>query len=245
MTQAIKEKVVVITGASSGLGEATARQLARHGAKLVLGARRLDRLQALAEELSLGSEAAVQTDVTQYAQVKHLVDHAAQVHGRIDVIINNAGLMPQSPLERAKVEDWDPTIDVNLKGTLYGIAAALPHMKVQQSGHIINVSSVAGHKVGPGGAVYAATKTAVRVLSEGLRQEVKPYHIRTTVISPGSVATELLECITEPDIAENYRQRYKIALPADSFANMVVFAMSQPEEVDVNEILFRPTRQEF
>jgi NADP-dependent 3-hydroxy acid dehydrogenase YdfG len=193
----------------------------------------------------LGDDAAVRTDVTQYEQVKCLVDHAVQTRGRIDVIINNAGLMPHSPLERVKVEDWDRMIDVNLKGTLYGIAAALPHMRAQQSGHIINVSSVAGHKVRPGSAVYAATKTGVRVISEGLRQEVKPYNIRTTVISPGAVATELAESVTEPDIAENVREAMEIALPADSFANMVLFAMSQPEDVDVNEILFRPTRQEL
>ena len=245
MSQGIEGKVVVITGASSGNGAATARHLARHGAKLVLGARRLDRLQALPAELSLGDDAAVQTDVTQYAQVKRLVDHAVQSHGRIDVIINNAGLMPHSPLERGKVQDWDRMIDVNLKGVLYGIAAALPHMKAQRSGHIINVSSVAGHKVRPGSAVYAATKTAVRVISEGLRQEVKPYNIRTTVISPGALATELADSVTEPDIAENVRRAMEIALPADSFATMVVFAMSQPEDVDVNEILFRPTRQEL
>jgi NADP-dependent 3-hydroxy acid dehydrogenase YdfG len=244
MTRGIKGKVVVITGASSGLGEATARRLAQDGAKLVLGARRLDRLQALAAELSLGKDVSLQTDVTQYDQVKRLVEHAVQSHGRIDVIINNAGLMPHSPLERGKVQDWDRMIDVNLKGVLYGIAAALPYMKAQESGHIINVSSVAGHKIRPGGAVYAATKHAVRALSEGLRQEVKPYNIRTTIISPGAVATELPDSITEPDIAENFRKVYEIAIPAASFASMVAFAMSQPEDVDVNEILFRPTKQE-
>ncbi len=153
--------------------------------------------------------------------------------------------MPHSPLERGKVADWERMIDVNLKGVLYGIAAALPYMTQQKAGHIINVSSVAGHKVRPESAVYAATKTAVRVISEGLRQEVKPYNIRTTVISPGAVATELVDSVTEPDIAENVRKAMEIALPADSFANMVVFAMSQPDEVDVNEILFRPTRQDL
>ncbi len=246
MTQGIKDKVVVITGASSGLGEATARRLARHGAKPVLGARRLERLRALVKELSLGDDAAVQTDVTQCEQVKHLVDHAVRLHGRIDVILNNAGLMPHSPLERGKVQDWDRMIDVNLKGMLYGIAAALPHMKAQKSGHIINVSSVAGHVVRPGSAVYAATKTAVRVISEGLRQEVKPYNIRTTVISPGAVASELIDSITEADVAKNIREFYqRVAISADTFAAMVEFAMSQPEDVDVNEILFRPTRQEL
>lgn len=245
MSNPIKDKVVVITGASSGLGEATARRLAGEGARLVLGARRLDRLQALASELKLGDGAAVRTDVTNAAQVKQLVDHAVQQHGRIDVIINNAGLMPQSPLERLKIEDWDRMIDVNIKGVLYGVAAALPHMQAQKSGHIINVSSVAGHKVRANGVVYSATKHAVRVISEGLRQEVKPYNIRTTIISPGAVESELPESVTEPDIAAVIRKAYEQAIPADSFARAVVFAMTQPEDVDINEILFRPTRQEY
>ncbi len=245
MTQGIEGKVVVITGASSGLGEAVARHLAQQGAKLVLGARRLDRLRTLAQALSLGEDAAVQTDVTRHEQVQRLVDRAVQAHGRIDVIINNAGLMPQSPLERGKIDDWDRMIDVNIKGVLYGIAAALPHMKARRSGHIINVSSVAGHKVRAGGAVYAATKHAVRVISEGLRQEVKPYNIRTTILSPGMVATELPDSITEPDIAQAMRKAYEGAIPADAFARAVAFAMSQPDEVDINEILFRPTAQDF
>ena len=246
MTKGIEGKVVVITGASSGLGEATARHLAALGAKLVLGARRLDRLQALARELNLPDETAAQTDVTDRTQVKRLVDGAVAMHGRLDVILNNAGLMPQSLLERGKVDDWDRMIDVNLKGVLYGIAAALPHMTKQKSGHIINVSSVAGHKVRPGSAVYAATKAAVRMLSEGLRQEVKPYGIRTTVISPGAVASELPDSVTEADVAQSIRQFYDTyAIPAESFARMVAFAMSQPDEVDINEILFRPTAQEL
>jgi len=246
LAQEIKDKVVVITGASSGLGEATARRLAQEGAKLVLGARRLERLQTLAEELSLGDDSVVQTDVTDREQVENLVKHAVDSFGRVDAIINNAGLMPLSPLEALKVEDWDRTIDVNLKGVLYGIAAALPHMKEQQGGHIINVSSVAGHKVSPGGAVYSATKYGVRVISEALRQEVKPYNIRTTVISPGAVATELPASVTEPDVAEGVNALYEsVAVPADSFARMVAFAMSQPEDVDVNEILYRPTAQEL
>ena len=248
MSNNIEGKVVVITGASSGLGEATARLLSGQGASVVLGARRVERLQTLAAELTAsgGKALAVATDVTRCEQVKRLVDAAVQTYGRIDVMINNAGLMPQSPLERLKIEEWDRTIDVNIKGVLYGIAAALPHMKQQKTGHIINVSSVAGHKVGPGFAVYAATKHSVRALSEGLRQEVKPYNIRTTVISPGAVATELPNSVTEPDIAERIHKFYKeIAIPAESFARAVAFAMSQPEDVDVNEILFRPTRQEL
>jgi NADP-dependent 3-hydroxy acid dehydrogenase YdfG len=200
----------------------------------------------LADELTGrgGKALAVATDVTHCDQVKKLVDAAVQTHGRIDVMINNAGLMPSSPLERLKIEDWDRMIDVNIKGVLYGIAAALPYMKQQKAGHIINVSSVAGHKVRAGGAVYAATKHAVLALSEGLRQEVKPYNIRTTVISPGAIATELPDSATEPDIAEIMRKIYEIAIPAESFARSVAFAISQPEDVDINEIVFRPTRQE-
>ena len=246
MSEGVTGKVVVITGASSGLGEAAARRLARDGAKLVLGARRLDRLQALAGELGLGDKAALKTDVTRREEVQRLVDRAVEAHGRVDVIINNAGLMPQSPLDRLRIDEWDRMIDVNIKGVLYGIAAVLPYMKAQKSGQIINVSSVAGHKVRAGGAVYSATKHAVRVLTEGLRQEVKPYNIRTTIISPGAVATELPDSITEPDVAAATAKFYKeTAIPAESFAAMVVFAMSQPSEVDVNEILYRPTAQEY
>jgi NADP-dependent 3-hydroxy acid dehydrogenase YdfG len=247
MNPNIEGKVVVITGASSGLGEATARLLSAQGATVILGARRVDRIESLAADLTgrAGRALAIGTDVTVFDQVKRLVDTAVQTYGRIDVMLNNAGLMPHSPLERLKIDDWNETIDVNMKGVLYGIGAALPHMKQQKAGHIINVSSVAGHKVGPGSAVYAATKHAVRVISEGLRQEVKPYNIRTTVISPGAVATELPGSVTEPDVSEHIRKFYEaVAIPAESFAQVVAFAMSQPDEVDVNEILFRPTRQE-
>jgi NADP-dependent 3-hydroxy acid dehydrogenase YdfG len=241
-------KVVVITGASSGLGEATARYLAERGATVVLGARRADRLETLVDEISQagGKAFAHVTDVTDAAQVQALVDAAVGKYGRIDVILNNAGVMPHSPLERRKIDDWNRTIDINIKGVLYGVAAALPHMQRQKSGHIINVSSVAGHRVGPGSAVYAATKTAVRVISEGLRQEVKPWNLRTTIISPGAVATELPNSITEADVAKGIGQFYEqYAIPADSFARAVAFAISQPEDVDINEILFRPTRQEL
>lgn len=247
MSDGIKNKVVVITGASSGLGEATARRLSAAGAKVVLGARRTKHLDALAKELTEngGNAIAITTDVTDREQVKTLVDAAVKTYRRVDVMINNAGLMPQAPLERLKVEEWDRMIDVNIKGVLYGIAAVLPYMKEQKSGHIINVSSVAGHKVGPGFAVYAATKHAVRALSEGVRQEVKPYNIRTTVISPGAVATELPNGVTDPATAERIKKFYAdIAVSADSFARVVAFAMSQPEDVDINEVLFRPTRQE-
>jgi len=240
--------VIVITGASSGLGEAAARRLSARGASVVLGARRVDRLTSLANELTTagGKALALETDVTHRDQVQRLVDAAVRAYGRIDVMINNAGLMPQSLLERLKIDEWDRMIDVNIKGVLYGIAAALPYMQQQKSGHFINVSSVAGHKVRPGGTVYSATKHAVRVISEGLRQEVKPYNIRTTVISPGAVDTELPNTITDPVVAENMRKFYDdVAIPPESFADAVVFAMSQPPDVDINEILYRPTRQEF
>ncbi|ABC82985.1 SDR family oxidoreductase [Anaeromyxobacter dehalogenans] len=244
----ISGKVVIITGASSGMGEAAARHLADRGAIIVLGARRVDRLEALAGEITRdgGKALALATDVTDAVQVQRLVDAAVERFGRVDVMLNNAGLMPHSPLERRKIADWDRTIDVNIKGVLYGIAAALPHMQRQKSGHFINVSSVAGHRVGPAGVVYSATKTAVRVISEGLRQEVKPWNIRSTIISPGAVATELPQSVTEPDVAQGIAQFYReYAIPPSSFARAVAFAIEQPEDVDINEILFRPTRQEL
>jgi NADP-dependent 3-hydroxy acid dehydrogenase YdfG len=246
MTPNIEGKVVIITGASSGLGEAAAHHLADKGASLALAARRTERIEGLAEEITNnGGEAlAVTTDVTEHEQVQALVDDAVEAFGRVDVMLNNAGLMPLSPLERLNVNEWDQMIDVNVKGVLYGIAAALPYMQEQASGHIINVSSVAGHVVSPGSAVYAATKHAVRALSEGLRQEVKEYGLRTTVISPGAVDTELPESVSEEDVAEGVHALYdEHAVPADSFARAVAFAIEQPEEVDINEILYRPTSQ--
>lgn len=246
MTRGIANKVIVVVGASSGIGEELARHLVKEGARLVLGARRLDRLQSLAEELNLDKEAVVPTDVTKPEQVQALVDRAISLYNRIDVIVNNAGIMPQSLLEDCHISEWNEMIDINLKGVLYGIAAALPYMKKQMSGHIINTSSVAGHKVKPGSAVYSASKAAVRVISEGLRQEIIPYHIRTTVISPGAITSELLDSITDPDIAARMRSFYHdYAIPADSYDRAVIFAIKQPENVDIDEILFRPTRQEF
>ncbi len=248
MSANISGKVIVITGASSGLGEAAARLLSSEGARIVLGARRTDRIQSLAKELTGrgGKALAIETDVTNAGQVKHLVDTAVKTYGRIDVILNNAGIMPQSPLEQLKIDEWDQMIDTNIKGVLYGIAAALPYMKKQKSGHIINVSSVAGHKIRPGATVYAATKHAVLAISEGLRLEVKPYNIRTTVISPGAVATDLPDTTTDPETLDRLHRFYKdTAIPPESFARAVSFAISQPEDMDVNEILFRPTRQEL
>ncbi|WP_370462578.1 SDR family oxidoreductase [Pseudomaricurvus sp. HS19] len=242
----VKDKVIVITGASSGNGEAAARHLAERGAVVVLAARREDRIVTLEKELvAAGYRAkAVVTDVTDKAQVQHLVDTAVQSFGKLDVIINNAGVMPLAPMEDLKTDEWDHMIDVNLKGTLYGIAAALPQMQQQKSGHIINVASVYGHKLGPDATVYCATKFAVRALSEGLRQEVKPYNIRTTIVSPGLVATELLDHISDKEIQAQTREFAKqVALRPDSFARVVAFAINEPDDVDVNEILFRPTAQ--
>lgn len=245
MTTNIENKVVVIVGASSGLGETLARRLAKDGAKLMLGARRSDRLAAIAADLNLPAGAYLETDVIDPAQVQALVDKAVEIYGKIDVIVNNAGLMPHSLLENRQLNDWNAMIDINLRGVLHGIAAVLPYMKEQKSGHIINTSSVAGHIVRPGSAVYSATKTAVRVISEGLRQEVKPYNIRTTIISPGAVQSELVASITDEGVAQNVRAYYdQVAISAESFASVVAFAISQPDDVDINEILFRPTKQE-
>ncbi|XAZ81993.1 SDR family oxidoreductase (plasmid) [Fibrella sp. ES10-3-2-2] len=244
----INEKVIVITGASSGLGEAAARHLSSLGATVVLGARRADRIETLAKEIQDqgGQALAMATDVTQRDQVTKLVDAAVDQFGRVDVILNNAGIMPLSPMDRLNVEEWDTMIDVNIKGVLNGIAAVLPYMKAQKSGQIINTSSVAGHKVFTGSAVYSATKYAVRALTEGLRMEVKPYNIRTTIVCPGAVQTELLDHITEADI-QQANQDYvgAVGISPGSFARVVAFAISQPEDVDINEVIFRPTSQEL
>ena len=242
----VNSKVVIITGASSGLGEATARRLADRGARLVLAARREDRLKALAEDLkSRGAEAIWQvTDVTDRAQVESLAAAAKKAFGRIDVLINNAGLMPLAPLDALKVDEWEQMVDVNIKGVMYGIAAVLPIMREQHSGHVINLSSVAGHKVFPGAAVYCATKYAVRALSEGLRMEAGD-EIRSTNISPGAVATELTSTITDPDAKQAADELYKVAIDADAVARAIVYAIEQPADVDINEIILRPTAQEL
>lgn len=248
MENNIQGKVVVITGASSGLGEATAKLLSVQGAIVVLAARRTERIDKLAADIKEkgGKALAITTDVTDVEQVRKLVDKTVNEFGRIDVMINNAGLMQQSPLDSGKIEEWNNMIDLNIKGVLYGISAVLPVMQKQKSGHIINVSSVAGHKVTPAGSVYCATKFAVLAISEGLRQEVKPYNLRTTVISPGAVDTELPGHITHEASAKGIQGFYKqTAVPADSFARAVAFAISQPEDIDINEIFYRPTSQEL
>ncbi|TMV88970.1 SDR family oxidoreductase [Thioclava sp. BHET1] len=248
MSNNIQDKVVVITGASSGMGESAARHLASLGAKVALGARRTERLDALVDEITAaGGEAiAVATDVTKMDDVQKLVDMAVEAYGRIDVIINNAGLMPLSSIESLKIDEWDRMIDVNIRGVLHGIAAALPHMKAQKSGQIITTSSVAGHVLFPGSAVYSGTKFAVRAITEGLRQETKPYNIRTTILCPGAVKTELLEHISDAEVkAANTDYVGQVGIPADSFARIAAFAISQPEDVDINEVIFRPTAQQL
>ncbi|GEO08259.1 SDR family oxidoreductase [Segetibacter aerophilus] len=248
MENNIKGKVVIITGASSGMGEAAAKHLSALGATVVLGARRADRIEKLAKEIvdDGGKALAFAVDVTQRDQVKKLVDAAVEQFGRVDVLLNNTGIMPLSLMESLHLDEWDKMIDVNIKGVLNGIAAVLPYMKEQKSGQIINTSSVAGHKVFSGSAVYSATKFAVRALTEGLRMEVNPYNIRTTIVCPGAVKTELLEHITDANVRQaNEDYVGAVGISSDSFARVVAFAISQPEDVDINEIIFRPTSQEL
>ena len=243
----IENKVVVITGASSGLGEVTARYLAARGAAVVLGARRADKLEHIAGEIYAagGKVEVVATDVTSREQVQTLVDTAVRVFGRVDVLINNAGLMSIAPLDEIKVDEWDRMIDINVKGVLYGIAAALPQFRKQNSGHFINIASVAGLKVfSPGGTVYSGTKFAVRAISEGLRHEVGG-SIRTTTIEPGAVDSELKLGSSHEQSANFVQEFYKLAIPANAVARAIAYAIEQPADVDINEIVLRPTVQEF
>jgi NADP-dependent 3-hydroxy acid dehydrogenase YdfG len=240
----VKGKVVAITGASSGIGEAAARLLAAEGAKVVLGARRTDRLAAIAADIGkAGGEAEAKAlDVTRRDDVASFVKAAQDRFGRLDVLVSNAGLMPLSPLDALKVDEWERMIDVNIKGVLYGIAAALPVFRQQQAGHFINVASVAGHRISPNGVVYAGTKFAVRAISEGLRQEAGD-KLRVTVISPGAVESELAETISDSVLKERTRDYRKMAIPAEAIARAMAYAIGQPPDVDVNEILIRPTAQ--
>lgn len=244
----IRGKVVVITGASSGLGESTARHLAALGARLVLGARRQAHLDRIVADIAAGGgEAiAVATDVTRPEQVEALLAAGEARFGRIDVLVNNAGTMPLSPLAKRRVDEWDRTIDVNIKGVLYGIAAALPRFQAQGTGHFINVASVAGLKVfSPIGTVYSATKFAVRAISEGLRSESGP-NIRTTIISPGAVDSELKTHSTDAETAAAVQSFYAaFQIPSDAVARAIAYAIAQPADVDINEIVLRPTAQEF
>ena len=242
----IKNKVVIITGASSGLGEATARRLAKNGAKLMLAARREERLRGLVTEINNdGGTAKYQvTDVTDRSQVEALAKATKDAYGQIDVLVNNAGLMPLSPLAETKIDEWEQMVDVNIKGVLYNIAAVMPVMLQQESGHIINLSSVAGHKVFPGGTVYCATKFAVKAISEGIRAE-SDGKIRSTNISPGAVDTELTNTISHDESAKMAEELYGIAIEPDAIARAITYAIEQPADVDVNEMIIRPTKQEL
>lgn len=242
----IKDKVVIITGGSSGLGEATARRLAGRGAKVMLAARREGKLKEIVEDIQkAGGTAEYQlTDVTNQEAVEALVQATQKTYGRVDVLVNNAGLMPLSPLSAVKVDEWEKMVDVNIKGVLYGIAAVMPVMQSQKSGHIVNISSVAGHKVFPGGAVYCATKFAVKALSEGIRLESKG-DIRSTNISPGAVDTELTDHITHEETAQSMEGILEVAIDSDAIARAITYAIEQPHDVDINEIIVRPTAQEL
>lgn len=235
------DKVVLITGASSGIGAAVARELGRAGAKIVLGARRTDRLQTLAEEIRRqGGEVLTQRlDVTDCADVATFAQVAREAFGRVDVIVNNAGVMPLSLMASMKVDEWDQMVDVNIKGVLYGIAAVLPEMTERGAGHVINISSIGGRAVSPTAAVYCATKYAVRAISEGLRQENDK--IRVTCIYPGVVESELADTITDPAATELMRSYRAVALKPDAVARAVRYAIEQPDDVDVSDIVVRPT----
>jgi NADP-dependent 3-hydroxy acid dehydrogenase YdfG len=241
----IKDKVVVITGASSGIGEATALLLAERGAKVVLGARRSDRLEALAARIAnVGGEVAhARTDVRRRDDLSDLIRLACERYGKLDVLVNNAGIGPISPLDDLRVEEWEQMIDINIKGVLYGIAAALPVFRKQSSGHFVNIASTAAYKTVPGQSVYSGTKFAVRAISEGLRQEAGD-KLRVTIVSPGFVRTNFVEAVANPEVkAQLVESRDKFAIPPDAIARAIAFAIEQPADVDVNEVIVRPTAQ--
>ena len=241
----IDGKVVAITGASSGIGEATASLLADRGAKLVLGARTPDKLHEVAARLSAaGAEAVAKvTDVSSRGDLAEFVARAAETYGRLDVLVSNAGIMPVSPFDELRVNDWEAMVDVNLKGVLFGIAAALPVFRRQGSGHFVNLASTAAFRVTPAQSVYAGTKMAVRAISEGLRQEAGE-NLRVTIISPGMTSTNFAESVTDPAVRADLEQRRDvIAMPPDAVARAIAFAIEQPPGVDVGEIVVRPTAQ--
>ncbi|MFI9102229.1 SDR family oxidoreductase [Streptomyces fildesensis] len=236
-------KVVLITGASSGIGEATARRLAASGHRVVLGARRTDRIAAIAEDIRAGGGSAGhhELDVTSLESVRSFVRAAHDRHGRVDVLVNNAGVMPLSTLDALKVDEWNLMIDVNIRGVLHCIAAVLPIMRDQGAGHVVNIASVSGLRVDPTAAVYSATKFAVRAISEGLRQESRD--LRVTVVSPGLTRSELTDGISDSDVREAVRNHMDIAIPAGAIADAIDYAIGQPLDVDVNELVIRPTAQ--
>lgn len=241
----IQGKVIAITGASSGIGEATARLLAARGARVVLGARRTERLEALVAEITAaGGQARFQAlDVTSAEDTQAFTDFAKAAFGRLDVLVNNAGVMPLSPLAALKLDEWNRMIDVNIRGVLHGIAAVLPGMEAQGAGQIINISSIGGLAVYPTAAVYCATKFAVRAISDGLRQETTK--VRVTTICPGVVESELASTITHPESAKGMEEFRRIAMTPDAIARAVAYALEQPADVDVSEIVVRPTASPY
>lgn len=238
----LDRKVVIVTGASSGIGEATARLLAQEGAHVVVGARRLEKLDALASGIRRegGSIAVQQLDVTELPQMQAIVQFAISQFGRLDAIVNNAGVMPLSPMEALKIEEWNRMIDVNIRGVLHGIAAGLPIMKQQGFGHFLNVASIGAYSVSPTSAVYSATKYAVRAITDGLRQEVAGQGIRVTLVSPGVTESELAQTITDDSAKELMKEYRRITLPASAIARAIVYAIGEPANVDVNELVIRP-----
>lgn len=244
----LQGKVAIVTGASSGIGEATALMLGQEGAKVVLAARRLERLNELKKKIEDkgGQALPIATDVTHRTAVNHLAEQTKKEFGRVDILVNNAGLMPLSLMKNLHVDEWEQMVDVNIKGVLFAVGAVLPIMREQKSGHIINISSVAGRKVFQGGAVYCATKFAVTALSEGLRMELSPSdNIRVTSIEPGAVATELTNTITDEEVKENMKWLEKMTtLESEDIAEAIRYALTQPGRVNVNEILVLPTEQQ-
>lgn len=243
----IQDKVVMITGASSGIGEAVAKELASKGAKLVLEARRKERLMKVQNEINRNRGQSIYqvTDVTSPVQMEVLAEAALREYERIDILINNAGIMPQSKLYKKRIDEWDRMIDVNIKDVLYGIAAVLPYMREQKSGHIISLSSLAGYGVWPASSVYSSTKVAVRTIMEGLRKEEYKNNIRTTIISPGAVNTELTETITDTNLKAAFDNIYQGAIEANSIAHAIAFAIEQPDDVAISELIIRPTSSEL
>ena len=246
----LQDKVVVIMGASSGIGAATARLLAERGAKLTLAARRLARLEEIKSAYPEASIETVEADVTDMAAVQAVIDHTVAKFGRVDVLFNNAGIMPVNNLSKLAHQEWQQMLDINVKGVLIGIAAALPVMRKQKFGHVISTSSVLGYEVLPGYAAYSGTKFAVRAIMEGLREEERQNSIKTTVIAPGSVKTELFDSINNKEVRESLKAAQKqpgaemMALEPEEIAQAVAFVIDTPKNMAVNEMVIRPTGQE-
>ncbi|PQL90037.1 MULTISPECIES: SDR family oxidoreductase [Apibacter] len=242
----MKEKVIVVMGASSGIGEATVRKIAERGAKLVISARREEKLKAIKDSLPNAQIEYKVADVAKFEEVKAVVDLAISKYGKIDVIYNNAGTMPSSYLIDCKLQDWHDMLHVNVLGVLHGIAAVLPHFVKQKSGHIITTDSVAGHYVYPGSVVYCATKSAIRAVMEGLRQEQRENNIKSSMVSPGAVRTDLYKTMKDEKLLEDQRKMQDTegyGLNPEDIAEAVVYAINTPQHVSVSEVIVRPTKQ--